>query len=94
MYSDRTIAVVVPAYNEELLIADTLFHSPAFVDRIYAVNDASTDRTQAIIERPAEQDPRIIPLQHEKNCGCWCSDHHRLYTGTCRKHEYHGRDGR
>jgi glycosyltransferase involved in cell wall biosynthesis len=69
VYRDRTIAVVVPAYNEELLIADTLLSIPAFVDRIYAVNDASRDRTQAIIEETAKQDPRIIPLQHEKNCG-------------------------
>ena len=69
MYRDRTIAVVVPAYNEELLIADTLLSVPAFVDRIYAVNDASRDRTQAVIEETAKQDPRIIPLQHEKNRG-------------------------
>jgi len=69
VYRDRTIAVVVPAYNEELLIADTLVSIPALVDRIYAVNDASRDRTQAIIEKTAKQDPRIIPLQHEKNSG-------------------------
>lgn len=49
MYHDRTIAVVVPAYNEELLIADTLSSVPAFVDKIYAVNDASRDRTQEIL---------------------------------------------
>ena len=69
MYSDRTIAVVIPAYNEELLIADTLSSIPAFVDTIYAVNDASRDRTQAIIEETARQDPRVVPLRHEKNLG-------------------------
>jgi len=69
VYNDRTIAVVVPAYNEELLIADTLSSVPAFVDRIYAVNDASRDRTQEIIEESARKDPRIIPLRHEKNHG-------------------------
>jgi glycosyltransferase involved in cell wall biosynthesis len=69
VYNDRTIAVVVPAYNEELLIADALSCIPAFVDKIYAVNDASRDRTQEIIENAARKDPRIIPLRHEKNRG-------------------------
>jgi glycosyltransferase involved in cell wall biosynthesis len=69
VYRDRTIAVVVPAYNEELLIADTLSSLPAFVDKIYAVNDASGDRTQEIIEEIARKDPRVIPIRHGKNLG-------------------------
>jgi glycosyltransferase involved in cell wall biosynthesis len=69
VYRDHTIAVVVPAFNEELLIQDTLLSVPAFVDRIYAVNDASTDKTQAIMEETSKKDPRIIPILHEKNMG-------------------------
>jgi glycosyltransferase involved in cell wall biosynthesis len=69
VYNDRTIAVVVPAYNEELLIAETLSSIPSFVDRIYAVNDASSDNTQAVIEEIARKDPRVIPVRHEKNRG-------------------------
>lgn len=69
MYSDRTIAVVVPSYNEQLLISDTLSSIPAFVDRIYAVNDASTDRTQLIIEEISLKDSRVIPIRHENNLG-------------------------
>lgn len=69
MYHDRTIAVVVPAYNEELLIADTISSFPAFVDKIYAVNDASVDNTQAVIEGIAAKDPRVIAIRHEKNLG-------------------------
>ena len=69
MYRDRTIAVVVPAYNEEPLIADTLSSLPAFVDKIYAVNDASGDRTQEVIEEIARKDPRVIPIRHGKNLG-------------------------
>ena len=69
MYKDRTIAVVVPAYNEELLIADSLYSIPKFVDRIYAVNDASKDKTQEIIEEISRKDHRIVPIRHEKNQG-------------------------
>lgn len=69
MYNDRSIAVVVPAYNEELLIADTLSSIPSFVDRIYAVNDASADKTQEIIEGISRRDPRVVPIRHEKNLG-------------------------
>ena len=69
MYNDRTIAVVVPAYNEGLLIAATLSSIPSFVDRIYAVNDASRDNTQVVIEEIAKKDPRVVPIRHEKNSG-------------------------
>ncbi len=69
MYKDRTVAVVVPAYNEELLIADTLSSIPDFVDTVYAVNDASSDHTQKIIEDISRKDPRVVPIRHEKNQG-------------------------
>jgi len=69
VYNDRTIAVVVPAYNEGLLIAATLSSIPSFVDRIYAVNDASRDNTQVVIEEIAKKDPRVVPIRHEKNSG-------------------------
>jgi glycosyltransferase involved in cell wall biosynthesis len=69
VYNDRTIAVVVPAYNEELLIAATLSSIPSFVDRIYAVNDASRDNTQAVIEEIAKKDPRVVLIRHAKNSG-------------------------
>lgn len=69
MYRDHTIAVVVPAFNEELLIQDTLLSVPAFVDRIYGVNDASTDKTREIIETFSKKDTRIIPINHKTNSG-------------------------
>ena len=69
MYKNHTVSIVVPAYNEELLIADTLSSIPSFIDRIYAVNDASKDKTQAIIEEISRKDPRVVPIRHEKNRG-------------------------
>ena len=45
MLHNKTVAVVVPAYNEEKQIAGVISSMPAFVDRIVVVSDASTDLT-------------------------------------------------
>jgi glycosyltransferase involved in cell wall biosynthesis len=45
MYRRTTVGVVVPAYNEEGLVGDVIETIPEFVDRIYAVDDCSTDGT-------------------------------------------------
>jgi glycosyltransferase involved in cell wall biosynthesis len=64
--NDRRIAVVVPAHDEEQLIASTLAAIPYFVDAIYVVDDASGDATA---ERAATGDPRITVIRHERNAG-------------------------
>ena len=45
MLNNKTIAVVVPAYNEEMQILQVLESMPDFVDRIVVVNDCSKDNT-------------------------------------------------
>lgn len=61
------MAVVVPAYQEERLIGRMLAKLPTFVDRIYVVDDASTDGTS---ERVTSQgDTRITLLRHVENRG-------------------------
>ena len=69
MYLKKTIAVVVPAYNEERLIARTLNEIPDLVDKMIVVDDASTDNTARIIAELAENDQRIQLIQHEVNQG-------------------------
>lgn len=69
MYRERRISVVVPAYNEELLIGPTLDTMPKFVDRIYVVDDSSTDETSGRVMEHAVKDSRIVSLRHEKNSG-------------------------
>jgi len=69
MYRDKSISVVVPAYNEELLIGKTLLSVPEYVDKIYAVDDGSKDRTAEIIEEHARADQRIIFIKHDQNQG-------------------------
>ncbi len=50
MLNNKTIAVVVPAYNEEKQIGGVIETMPEFVDRIIVVNDNSDDRTEEIVE--------------------------------------------
>ena len=45
MYRNKSIAVVIPAYNEEKTIAEVIDAIPNFVDKIVVVDDCSTDKT-------------------------------------------------
>jgi len=69
VYKGKTVAVVVPAYNEEELIAKTITSIPDVVDRIIVINDASTDRTGEIVEEMSKEDPRIFQIEHNVNQG-------------------------
>jgi glycosyltransferase involved in cell wall biosynthesis len=56
MLSGRSIAVVVPAYNEETQIGMVIESMPDFVDRIIIVNDCSPDRTSEVVREYIAQD--------------------------------------
>ena len=45
MIKNKTVAVVVPTYNEETQIGQVIENMPIFVDRVILVNDSSTDKT-------------------------------------------------
>ncbi|MFC6889402.1 glycosyltransferase [Halorubrum trueperi] len=55
MYEETTVGVVVPAYNEEGLVGEVIETLPAYVDRVYVVDDRSTDETWAEIRRVADR---------------------------------------
>jgi glycosyltransferase involved in cell wall biosynthesis len=69
MYKDKSVAVVVPAYNEELLIGRVIETMPHLVDAMFIVDDCSTDRTNEFVRRYRESDPRIRLITHEVNRG-------------------------
>ena len=68
-YRGKRIAVVVPAYNEEDLIGETLDGIPDYVAKIYVVDDGSADMTGAIIDDYAHLDPRFVAIHHNPNRG-------------------------
>jgi glycosyltransferase involved in cell wall biosynthesis len=65
----KSVGVVIPAYDEELLLPATLGGVPEFVDRIYVVDDASSDETVERARAAAATDPRITVIVHERNGG-------------------------
>ena len=84
MYKEKTIGVVIPAFNEQKLITRTIETIPDFVDWIVVVDDKSHDATtERVREHVAQQPGRIILIQHEDNQGVggaiatgykWCRD--------------------
>jgi len=50
MYHNYKLGIVIPAYNEEQLILETLQGMPHSADRIYVVDDGSTDATGQIAQ--------------------------------------------
>jgi glycosyltransferase involved in cell wall biosynthesis len=67
LFSMYNIAVVVPAYNEEILIGETLSGIPKYVHKVYVIDDGSQDRTWEVIN--SFKDSRIVPIKHEVNKG-------------------------
>ncbi len=69
MYKHLKTAVVIPAYNEEKLIAKTVTTLPDSIDYIITVNDASKDSTLEVLNRLAKEDKRVRVLDNEQNKG-------------------------
>ena len=70
-----SLTIVLPAYNEEALIADTLDKVTAYLEgiedryswEILAINDGSRDKTGAILDEFAASNERIRALHHHTN---------------------------
>ena len=70
-----SLTIVLPAYNEEALIAGTIERVRKYLEsiedryswEILAINDGSRDRTGEILDRFAGSDNRIRALHHHTN---------------------------
>jgi len=71
MFRGRTVAVVIPAYNERDKIVATIRSVPGYVDHILVVDDGSADGTAAAARRHAARRRAgvVEVLRHEVNRG-------------------------
>lgn len=85
MYLNKSVAVVVPAYNEEKLIGKVITTMPDFIDSIVIVNDKSKDQTSQVVQSHIDAgNKRVVLINHEVNQGVggaiasgyeWARDH-------------------
>jgi len=69
MYKDKSICVVVPAYNEATQIGKVIETMPDYVDKVFIVDDASKDKTVEIVKRYQKKRKKIQLIEHEVNKG-------------------------
>jgi dolichyl-phosphate beta-glucosyltransferase len=78
------ISVVIPAYNEEKRIGNSLSEALAFLSdsgmdyEVVVVDDGSSDGTSRIVERIARVSPKVRLVRYEENRG----KGHALRTGV------------
>ncbi len=69
MYKNHKIGVIIPVYNEEELILETLHGIPQYVDVMFVINDCSRDQSLELIQKRQKEDPRIQIINHPVNLG-------------------------
>jgi len=72
MLHGKTIAVVVPCYNEQTQICKVLATMPDYVDLVIVVDDLSTDDTCGVVQRFIDgegPDGRVVLLRRQVNGG-------------------------
>ncbi len=69
MYKNKKISLVIPARNEEKLIKPTLKRVTEVIDKIYVIDDGSTDNMAEAVKKQAQEDSRIELISNEENVG-------------------------
>ena len=85
MYKNKSICIVIPAYNEEKLIGRVISTLPDWVDWIVAIDDKSQDKTSQVVESYRDKlGDKLILIRHTENQGVggttisgfkWARDH-------------------
>ncbi len=65
MYREKKLGVVIPAYNVERHIKAIIEGLPAMIDRVYVVDDGSTDNTSSVIKDCSN----VCLVRHQVNKG-------------------------
>ena len=68
-FQGKKIGVTVPAYNEESHVGSVIRNMPSWVDRIYIVNDGSTDGTGRVVCATCQDNARVKLIDHATNKG-------------------------
>lgn len=69
---EYTIGIIIPVFNEEKTIADTIKHVFDIdynIREVVVVNDCSTDNTFKILQDLRKKYPKLKILNHKKNAG-------------------------
>ena len=64
MYKNKKVCVVIPAYNEEILIGGVLEAMPDYIDGVIVVDDGSSDNTAKIAKEKG-----AFTVSHTRNKG-------------------------
>ncbi len=69
MYEGMTVAVVVPAHNEETLVGRVVETMPELVDHVIVIDDASTDATGEAAKAVGDARTEVITLLENQGVG-------------------------
>lgn len=71
MYKEKSVAVIIPCFNEGKNVRGVIDSVPKFVDNIVVVDDKSSDDTYKIAV--SSGDKRVVVVKHEANRGAGAS---------------------
>lgn len=77
-YKGHSVAAVIPAHNEATHIRDVLLTMAPLVDRVFVVDDGSTDETGTLARSVADERVRVIRHEHAQGVGGAILAGHRL----------------
>jgi glycosyltransferase involved in cell wall biosynthesis len=69
MINEKTVGVVIPAFNEEKNIGTVIENLPSWIDKIFVIDDGSKDNTSEVCQEYKLRFPNINLIKHKKNMG-------------------------